>query len=201
MLSPMTGIPTNPTELWLARHGETAWSLSGQHTGSTDIPLTDRGRAEAAALGRRLAGRRFALVLVSPLQRARETCRIAGYGYVAQTDPNLHEWSYGSIEGRTLSEVRAAHPDWSLWNDGPPGGEHLEHVAARAAALIERVRAVEGDVLLFGHGHILRILTACWLELPPRVASQFSLGTACLGVLGYERQTRAMLRWNLPASE
>src|SRR5262249_20219555 len=149
---------------------ETAWSLSGQHTGSTDIPLTDRGRAEAAALGRRLALRRFALVLVSPLQRARETCRIAGFGDIAHIDPNLHEWSYGDAEGRTIAEVRAARPGWSLWDQGPPGGESLEQVAGRAAALIERVQAADGDVLLFGHGHILRILTACWLRLPPSAA-------------------------------
>jgi broad specificity phosphatase PhoE len=183
--------------LWIVRHGETEWSLSGAHTGSTDIPLTGNGRAGAVAIGRYLAGRRFALVLVSPLQRARETCRLAGYDDVAHVEPNLHEWSYGDIEGRTTAEVQQEHPGWSLWDDGPPHGESVEQVAVRARAVIDRAGAAGGDVLMFAHGHILRILTACWLGLPALTARRFALGTASLGVLGYERDTRAMLRWNL----
>jgi broad specificity phosphatase PhoE len=187
------------SEIWLVRHGETEWSLSGAHTGSTDIPLTDNGRAGALAVGRYLARCPFALVLVSPLQRARETCRLAGYGDVAQVEPNLREWSYGDVEGRTTAEVRAEHPDWSLWDDGPPHGESIDQVAARAQAVIARATGAGGDVLLFAHGHILRILTACWLELSPPTAQRFALGTASLGILGYERETRAMLRWNIAA--
>jgi broad specificity phosphatase PhoE len=189
---------TPTSELWLVRHGETEWSLTGAHTGSTDVPLTENGRAGALAVGRYLAGRHFALVLVSPLQRARETCRLAGYDDVAQVEPNLREWSYGNIEGRTTAEVRAGRPGWSLWDDGPPDGETLGQVASRARAVIERVDAAGGDVLLFAHGHVLRILTACWLGLPPDAARRFALGTASLGMLGYERDTRAMLRWNVP---
>ena len=190
-----------PPEIWLVRHGETEWSLSGAHTGSTDIPLTENGRRGAAAVGRFLAGRRFALVLVSPLQRARETCRIAGYEDVAQVEPNLREWSYGDIEGRTTAEVRQERPGWSLWDDGPPNGESVEQVAARAQTVIARAGTAGGDVLLFAHGHILRILTACWLGLPPVRARHFALGTASVSMLGNERESRAMLRWNLPTSE
>jgi probable phosphoglycerate mutase len=192
---------TPPPELWLVRHGETEWSLTGAHTGSTDIPLTENGREGARAVGRYLTGRHFALVLVSPLQRARETCRLAGYDEVAQVEPNLREWSYGDIEGRTTAEVRAVRPGWSLWDDGPPHGETVDQVAVRARAVIERVDAAGGDVLLFAHGHVLRILTACWLGLPPDAARRFALGTASLGILGYERDTRAMLRWNVPTLE
>jgi broad specificity phosphatase PhoE len=186
------------SEIWLVRHGETEWSLSGAHTGSTDIPLTENGRAGAIAIGRYLAGRQFDLVLVSPLQRARETCRLAGYGDVAQVEPNLREWVYGDIEGRTTEEVRQQHPGWSLWDDGPPHGESVEQVAARAKLVIDRIAGAHGDVLLFAHGHILRILTAGWLSLLPKTAQRFALGTASIGILGYERQTRAMLRWNIP---
>jgi broad specificity phosphatase PhoE len=188
-------------ELWLVRHGETEWSLSGAHTGSTDIKLTAKGREDALAVGRYLGGRRFALVLVSPLQRARETCRLASYDDVAEVEPNLREWTYGDIEGRTTAEVRAEHPGWSLWEDGPPHGESVEQVAARARAVIARADGAGGDVLLFAHGHVLRILTACWLGLAPDAAQRFALGTASLGMLGYEREARAILRWNLPTSE
>ena len=184
-------------EIWMVRHGETEWSLSGAHTGSTDIPLTENGRAGAVAIGRYLAGRHFDLVLVSPLQRARETCRLAGYDDVAEVEPNLREWVYGDIEGRTTAEVRQEHPGWSLWDDGPPHGESVEAVAARAQLVIDRVLAERGDVLLFAHGHVLRILTACWLGLLPDTARRFALGTASASILGYERQTPAMLRWNI----
>jgi broad specificity phosphatase PhoE len=183
------------SEIWLVRHGETEWSLTGAHTGSSDIPLTENGRAAAAAIARRLAGRSFSLVLTSPLQRARETCRLAGYGDVAQVDSNLREWSYGDYEGRTTAEVRAERPTWSLWADGPQGGESIQEVALRARAIVRRIETTPGDVLLFAHGHILLILTACWLGLPPDAGRLFALGTAAIGVLGYERETRVMLGW------
>jgi broad specificity phosphatase PhoE len=187
-------------EIWVVRHGQTEWSLSGQHTGWTDLPLTDVGRAEAAAVGRYLDGRKFTRVLVSPLQRARETCRIAGYDAVAEVDPDLREWCYGAYEGRTAAEIRDRRPGWSLWDDGVEAGESIEDVAARARRVIARVETVDGDVLLFAHGHLLRILTACWIGLPPNAARLFSLGTASFGVLGHEREWRAMTRWNLPAT-
>lgn len=186
-----------PGELWLIRHGETAWSLSGQHTGRTDIPLTDAGRANAVALGRYLAGRDFALVLVSPLERARETCALAGYGGVAQIDPDLCEWNYGDYEGRTTAEIRAERPDWFLWKCGVPNGETLEQVAARAELAIDRAAAVEGDVALFAHGHVLRILTARWLGLEPADGRLFAMAPGSVSRLGYERETRVIWDWNL----
>jgi broad specificity phosphatase PhoE len=188
-------------ELWLVRHGETEWSLSGAHTGRTDIPLTVAGREKAAAVGRYLAGRKFALVLVSPLQRARETCRLAGYED-ARIDPDLSEWDYGDYEGRTTSEIQAERPGWSLWRDGVPNGETAAQVAARAERVIARALAAEGDgdVALFAHGHILRVLAARWLGLPPEDGRLFALGTAAISTLGYERETRVITRWNLSAS-
>ena len=189
------------SEIWLVRHGETEWSRSGAHTGSSDIPLIESGRAAAVAMGRKLADRRFALVLTSPLERARETCRLAGFGGVAQIEPNLREWEYGNYEGRTTAEIRAHRPDWSLWDDGPLHGETIEQVAARARAAITRAEAAGGDVLLFAHGHLLRILAACWMGQAPRDGRLFSLGTASLSVLGYERETKVMVRWNLSTSE
>jgi broad specificity phosphatase PhoE len=185
-----------PGDLWLFRHGETAWSLSGAHTGSTDLPLTDAGRARAEALGRYLNRRRFALVLTSPLARARETCRLAGYGDVAQIDPNLQEWDYGDYEGRTTAEIRKQAPGWVLWKDGVPNGETVDEVAGRARAVIERAASARGDVALFAHGHILRILTACWLGLEPAGGRLFALGTGSLSILGYERETRVITLWN-----
>ena len=140
-------------ELWLIRHGETEWSLSGAHTGRTDIPLTANGRSQAEALGRRLAGDAFAAVLSSPLARALDTCRLAGFSDRAQIDPDLREWDYGDYEGRTTAEIRAARPGWSLWTDGVPGGESIARVAARADAVIARVSEVEGAAALFSHGH------------------------------------------------
>jgi broad specificity phosphatase PhoE len=190
-------------ELWLVRHGETEWSRSGAHTGRTDIPLTDAGRANAAAVGRYLANRRFALVLVSPMQRARETCRIAGYEN-ALIDPDLSEWDYGDYEGRTTQEIQAERPGWSLWTDGVPNGETAVQVAARAERVIARALAAtdgaEADVALFAHGHILRILTARWLGLPPEDGRLFALGTASISTLGYERETQVITRWNLSPS-
>ena len=189
------------SELWLIRHGETEWSRSGAHTGRSDVPLNDVGRAQAAEIGRRLAGRRFVLVLTSPLQRARETCRLAGYGDEAQVDANLCEWDYGEYEGRTTAEIRALAPEWSLWRDGVPGGETIEHVAGRAQAVIARAVAAGGDGALFAHGHVLRILAACWLGLPPEAGRLLALDTASLSRLGYERETRVITRWNLSVSE
>lgn len=185
-----------PGQLWLIRHGETEWSRSGAHTGRTDLPLTDLGRQKAAALGRYLGGRPFALVLASPLQRARETCRLAGYGDVAQIEDNLCEWDYGDYEGRTTPEIRKQTPDWNLWISGVPNGETIAQVAQRAEAVIARALGAGGDVALFAHGHILRILTARWLDLPPEAGRLFALETASISVLGYERETRVIRRWN-----
>jgi len=182
--------------LWLMRHGETEWSRSGAHTGRTDIPLTVVGEARATAIGRYLNGRKFALVLTSPLQRARETCRLAGYGDVAQLEPDLMEWSYGAYEGRTSAEIRQEIPGWNIWINGVSGGETVEQVGARARRVIERASATEGDVALFAHGHVLRILTACWLGLEPAGGRLFAFDTACLSVLGYEREIRVIERWN-----
>ena len=184
-------------ELWLIRHGETEWSRSGAHTGRTDLPLLASGREEAKAIGRYLDGRKFALVLTSPLDRARETCALAGYGDAAQPDPDLVEWDYGDYEGRTTAQIREQVPQWSLWEQGVQGGETIEQVAARAEAVLARAAQAGGDVALFAHGHILRILTACWLELPPRDARLFALGTASLSTLGHEHEIRVINRWNV----
>jgi broad specificity phosphatase PhoE len=186
-------------QLWLIRHGETEWSLSGAHTGRTDIPLTAEGERQAAALGAHLYGHEFALVLCSPLARARDTCRIAGYGGVMQTDADLREWDYGDYEGRKTPDIRSERPDWSLWRDGNPGGETIEDVAVRARRVIARALPVNGKVALFAHGHLLRILTACWLGLPPADGRLFALGTASVSILGYERETCVMTQWNLLA--
>lgn len=185
-----------PSSLWLIRHGETEWSRSGAHTGRTDIPLTPEGEKRAQQIGRYLAGRQFALVLCSPLQRARETCRLAGYGSVAQPEPNLMEWNYGSYEGHTSQEIGKQVPGWNIWINGVRDGETVDQVGARARLVIERASGVNGDVALFAHGHILRILTACWLDLAPVSGRLFALDTACVSVLGYERETRVIRRWN-----
>ena len=185
-----------PGQLWLIRHGETEWSRSGAHTGRTDLPLTEVGREKAVALGSHLGGRAFSLVLTSPLQRARETCRLAGYGEAAQIDANLCEWDYGSYEGRTTPEIRREVPDWNLWTMGVPGGETMDQVAARAQAVIDRASSPGGDVALFAHGHILRVLAARWLGLPPAAGRLFALDTASLSILGYERSARVITRWN-----
>jgi broad specificity phosphatase PhoE len=189
-------------ELWLIRHGETEWSLSGAHTGRTDIPLTETGVAQAAALGRYLGSKVFSLVLSSPLQRALHTCEAAGFGVRTEIDPNLREWDYGDYEGRTSGEIHQHDPQWSLWRDGAPGGETPPQVAARADAVIARAAAVQGDVALFAHGHLLRVLTARWLGLDAAAGRLFALGTASISTLGYERETRVITRWNfsVPAS-
>jgi probable phosphoglycerate mutase len=184
-------------EVVLVRHGETEWSAAGRHTGRTDVPLTEEGRRQAKALGACLSEWRFALVLTSPLQRAAETCRLSGFGDAPQARDDLREWDYGDYEGRTTAEIRSERPGWILWRDGVPNGETLEQVGLRADRVIEEVRAVDGDVALFAHGHILRVLTARWLDLPPDRGRNFVLNTATLSVLGYERETPAILRWNL----
>jgi broad specificity phosphatase PhoE len=182
--------------VFLVRHGATEWSLTGQHTGRTDLPLTDEGRQQAERLGARLARERFALVLVSPLCRARETARITGFGDVAEVDPDLAEWDYGAYDGLTAVEIRRERPGWTPWHGGFPRGETLEEVAARAARVVARVRAVDGDVALFAHGHILRVIAARWLEQPPVEASRYYLSTATVSVLGWEREIPVIDRWN-----
>jgi probable phosphoglycerate mutase len=182
--------------LWLIRHGETEWSVTKRHTGRTDIALTATGERQAAALGRHLARRAFALVLCSPLQRARETCRLAGYSDVATYTDDLLEWDYGAYEGRTTSEIRTEVPGWSIWTGGVPGGETIEQMGNRAEQVIKQALAVDGDVALFAHAHILRILTACWLGLPPDAGRLFALSTASVSVLGHERETRVISVWN-----
>jgi len=176
--------------VYLARHGETAWSLSGQHTGLTDLPLTERGERNARRLGERLAGMRFAKVFTSPLQRAARTCELAGFGPIAEVDRDLVEWNYGEYEGRRTSEIRAGRPDWQLFRDGCPGGESPHQVAARADRIIARVRAVRGDVLIFSSGHFVRVLAARWLGLDAAAGRYFLLGTASLSALGYEHDAQ-----------
>lgn len=185
--------------IYLARHGETAWSLSGQHTGLTDLPLTEEGERTACRLGRRLAGLVFAKVYTSPLQRARRTCELAGFGAIAEIDRDLVEWNYGQYEGRTGAEIRAERPDWQLFRDGCPGGESPQQVASRADRVVSRVRAVQGDVLLFSSGHFIRILATRWIGVEPTVnARSFMLSTASLSALGYEQDlSRPVIRlWN-----
>jgi broad specificity phosphatase PhoE len=185
-----------PHRIWLVRHGETEWSTSGQHTGRTDIPLTVTGEQQGKALGRHLAAHRFALVLTSPLQRARETCRLAGFADVAQVSEDLLEWDYGIYEGRTTAAVRSEQPGWSIWTTTVTQGETVEQVGARTQRIIERAAAAPGDVALFAHAHVLRILAARWIGLPPIHGRNLMLGTASLSVLGYERETRVIQVWN-----
>jgi broad specificity phosphatase PhoE len=189
----------DPPIIYIARHGETAWSLSGQHTGLTDLALTERGERTARRLGERLKGLTLAKVFTSPLQRARRTCELSGLGAVAEVDRDLVEWDYGQYEGRRTSEILAERPDWQLFRDGCPGGESPAQVAARADRVVSRVRAVEGDVLLFSSGHFIRVLAARWLGLEPTTNSRyFMLSTASLSALGYEgNRARPVIRlWN-----
>jgi len=184
--------------IYLARHGETVWSLSGQHTGLTDLPLTERGERNARKVGERLKEVTFAKVFTSPLQRAARTCELAGFKAVAEVDHELLEWNYGDYEGRRSAEIHAVRPDWQLFRDGCPGGESPEQVGARADRVVSRVRAVQGNVLLFSSGHILRTLTARWLGLEPGAGRLFLLGTAALCILGYEHNLSepAIRLWN-----
>lgn len=172
--------------LYLARHGETAWTISHQHTGRTDLPLTQQGEAEATRLGQRLQGLTFAAVLTSPLLRAVRTCELAGFGSTAEIDADLVEWNYGAYEGRTSAEIHAERPEWQLFRDGAPEGESPEQIGARADRVIRRARAIDGNTLLFSSGHVLRVFAARWLGLEPGAGRYFFLGTASLSVLGYE---------------
>jgi len=172
--------------IYLARHGETAWSVTGQHTGLTDLPLSERGERNAARLGERLAGSVFAKVLTSPLQRATRTCELTGFGAVAQVDRDLVEWNYGDYEGLRTAEIHAKRPDWQLFRDGCPHGESPEQVGARADRVVNRVRAIKGNVLIFSSGHFLRVFAARWLGLEPAAGKFFMLNTASLSALSYE---------------
>lgn len=184
--------------VWLVRHGETAWAKAGRHTGRTDIALTTTGREQAAALGRRVAGHPFGLVLTSPLSRALETARIAGYGDVAVADDDLMEWDYGALEGRTTADIRAEMPDWTIWRGPVPGGETADEVGRRADRVIARIHAAaaSGDVLVFAHGHLLRVLAARWIGLPAAGGGRFELATATLSIVGWERESRSIELWN-----
>ncbi len=184
--------------VYLARHAETAWSLSGRHTGTTDLPLTPRGEREAGRLGERLKGLAFAKVLTSPLRRAARSCELAGFGAVAEIDPDLVEWNYGEYEGRRTAEIRKDRSAWNLFRDGCPGGETPEQVGARADRVLGRVRAVRGDVLIFSSGHFLRVLSARWVGLAPAAGGRFLLDTASLCALGYEHDLSepAIRFWN-----
>ena len=175
-------------ELYLARHGETAWSLTGQHTGLTDLPLTERGERNARNLGPRLAGLTFAKVFTSPLQRATRTCELAGFAAPAEVDRDLVEWNYGDYEGLRTAEIHDKRPEWQLFRDGCPGGESPDQIGARADRVLSRVRAVSGDVLIFSSGHFLRVLAARWLGLEPVNGRLFMLKTASLSALGYENE-------------
>jgi len=185
--------------VYVARHGETAWTLTGQHTGLTDLPLTERGEQNARRLGERLRGLTFQKVLTSPLERARRTCELAGFGSMAEIDPDLVEWNYGEYEGRRGQDIRVERPDWNLFRDGCPGGESPVQVSARADRVVTRVRAIQGDVLLFTSGHFIRVLASRWLGLEPTANSRyFMLSTASLSALGYENDiSRPVIRfWN-----
>ncbi len=185
-------------QIYVIRHGETEWSLSGQHTGVTDIPLTENGRNLAKLLHPVLAKESFALVLTSPLRRAKETCKLSGLGDQAEVDSNLMEWNYGDYEGLTPNEIHKKTPGWLLFTDGAPGGEAPEQVGERADQVIKRVRAVKGNVALFAHGHIFRVLVARWIDLPSEDGRKFLLGTGTLNILSYYRGVPAIKTWNAP---
>ena len=184
-------------ELWLIRHGETEWSASGRHTSSTDLALTAEGERKAVEVGRLLAGKTFALVLASPLRRALETCRLAGFA--PNVTPDLQEWTYGAYEGLTTAEIQVQNPGWTIWTGTPPGGESAAEVGARADRVIAQAAAAGGDVALFGHGHMLRVLAARWLGLEPAGGRLLALSTGSVSVLGYERETRVVQGWNRTA--
>jgi probable phosphoglycerate mutase len=188
---------SNPTAIYLARHGETAWSLTGQHTGLTDLPLTERGRQNAVRLGERLRGTTFDHVFTSPLARARDTCSLAGFGEAAKVDPDLVEWNYGAYEGKRSEEIHKQAPDWQLFRDGCPGGESPAEIASRADRVLAKLAGLNGTVLLFSSGHFLRVLGARWLGLDVGAGRLFFLSTASLSCLGWEHQRDRVLRlWN-----
>jgi len=183
-------------DLWVMRHGATEWSVSGRHTSHTDLALTDDGRKQAIAIGRVLDARPFARVLVSPLARARDTCELAGYGPHAEVTDDLREWDYGDYEGLTTPQIRETVPDWTVWTAPCPGGETIEEVAARADRVIAAARAADGEVAVFAHGHVLRVLTARWCQLDAVEGRRFPLGTGTVNVLGYEHGFPGIRRWN-----
>jgi broad specificity phosphatase PhoE len=183
-------------EIVLVRHGETEWSANGRHTSRTDLPLIEVGRERAAALAEPLSAWNFALVLTSPLRRARETCELAGFGEVAVVCDDLREWDYGEYEGLTTPQIRESNPDWVLWRDGCPGGERPEEVGARADRVLERLRGADGDALAFAHGHILRVVAARWLQMQVAAGARFALRAGAISVLGFERETEVLQRWN-----
>lgn len=189
-------MPDQRPEIVLVRHGQTEWSASGRHTGRTDIPLTNAGRHDAELLRDRLAGRDFVRVLVSPLQRATETCRLAGLSQVAEFREDLREWDYGRCEGLTTPDIRVDRPGWTVWRDGCPDGEAAADVGCRADRVVAELLTLEGDAAVFAHGHVLRVLAARWLELAPETGARFALSTGGLSVLGYERETPVIKLWN-----
>ena len=190
------GVLPSPTRLVLARHGETEWSRTGRHTGRTDVPLTARGRDQAERLGRTLRGRTFSRVLSSPLGRALDTCRLAGFGDRAELVDDLREWDYGAYEGRTRLEIAAEIPGWTVWTHPIADGESLADLGRRTDRVIASLLPVGGDILIFSHGHILRVLAARWLEQPPLLGSRLELGTATLSELGWEHDRRVIEGWN-----
>ena len=194
-------VGANPVQIFAIRHGETAWSLSGQHTGTTDLPLTENGRLLATKLRAVLAGQSFAAVFVSPMQRARDTCALAGLASTARVDGDLGEWNYGAYEGLTLAQIRENAPGWIVFRDGCPGGESPAQVGARVDRIISRARAVRGDVALFAHGHVLRVLVARWIGLPPAAGVNFLLDTGSFCVLGHYGDIPAVKTWNAPLSD
>jgi probable phosphoglycerate mutase len=185
------------SRLWLVRHGETEWSAAGKHTGSTDVPLTEAGRAAVRALAATLAERSYALVLTSPLSRARDTCALAGLDGRAVVAEDLREWDYGEYEGLTTAEIRTLVPGWTVFTDDCPGGETPEQVAARADRVIALARETDGETIAFSHGHLLRVLAARWVGLPPQAGAHLALATASVSVLGWERNVAVISGWNL----
>jgi broad specificity phosphatase PhoE len=192
------------SEVYLIRHGETLWSLSGQHTGRTDLPLTDHGEQQALAVGRLLRGTTFSQALVSPLQRARRTCELAGFWPTARVQQNLAEWDYGDYEGRTAAQIHEQRPNWDVFWDGCPGGESPEQVTARAYQVVEELRRLDGRVVVFSHGHFLRSLAASWIGMPIQLGRHFGLDTGSLSILGYEHNNvliPAILVWNAVSND
>jgi broad specificity phosphatase PhoE len=192
-------MPAEPGEVWLARHGATEWTKDGRHTGVSDIPLVEEGREQARSLRPVLSRRRYQLILSSPLKRAVETASLAGFEAGLELDPDLVEWDYGKYDGLTTAQIRERDPGWVLWETGGPGGETPAQVGARADRVVARVRQVAGDVLLFSHGHFLRVLATRWLALAPSNGRYLFLGTAGLGVLGNERDNPVIAAWNFSA--
>ncbi len=185
--------------IWLMRHGETEWTLSGAHTGRTDLPLTQRGEERARDVGKILKGRKFAMVLSSPLLRAKETCRLAGYSEGMKIDSRLLEWDYGDYEGKTTVDIRKLQPGWFLWRDGVPGGETAAQVGARADAVIDELKKVQGEAAIFSHGHFLRVFAARWLQEDATGGRLLALDTASISVLGFERDVQVIRHWNMPS--